>query len=76
MSKDKKMAAYIEHTVDKDGSALGVVVTRDSMFMHTVALTQACGYTEGEFFFSATLANLFTYSLLNELLYYFSCSRL
>lgn len=57
------MAAYIEHTVDKDGSALGVVVTRDSMFMHTVALTQACGYTEGEFFFSVTLAYLFTYSL-------------
>lgn len=52
MSKDKKMAAYIEHTVDKDGSALGVVVTRDSMFMHTVALTQACGYTEGIVYFA------------------------
>lgn len=48
MAKDKKTAAYIEHTVDKDGSALGVVVTRDAMFMHTVILTQTCGYTEGE----------------------------
>lgn len=48
LTKDKRMAAYIEHTVAKDGSALGVVVTRDSMFMHTVALTQSCGYTEGE----------------------------
>lgn len=48
MNKDKKVAAYIEHTVDRDGSALGVVVTRDAMFTHTMALTQACGYTEGE----------------------------
>ena len=23
-------------------------MTRDAMFMHTMALTQACGYTEGE----------------------------
>lgn len=48
MTKEKKTTAYIEHTGDKDGSALGVVVTRDTMYMHTVALTQACGYQEGE----------------------------
>lgn len=44
--------SLLQHTDDKDGSALGVVVTRDAMFMHTVALTQACGYTEGLLDFS------------------------
>ncbi|XP_066588947.1 disco-interacting protein 2 homolog A isoform X2 [Prorops nasuta] len=40
--------AYIEYTTDKDGSVMGVTVTRASMLTHCRALTQACGYTEGE----------------------------
>lgn len=40
--------AYIEYTTDKDGSVMGVTVTRSAMLTHCRALTQACGYTEGE----------------------------
>ncbi|XP_029043987.1 disco-interacting protein 2 homolog A isoform X1 [Osmia bicornis bicornis] len=40
--------AYIEYTTDKDGSVMGVTVTRSAMLAHCRALTQACGYTEGE----------------------------
>ncbi|XP_051163298.1 disco-interacting protein 2 homolog A isoform X2 [Leptopilina boulardi] len=40
--------AYIEYTTDKDGSVMGVTVTRAAMLSHCRALTQACGYTEGE----------------------------
>ncbi|XP_076286797.1 disco-interacting protein 2 isoform X2 [Lasioglossum baleicum] len=40
--------AYIEYTTDKDGSVMGVTVTRSAMLTHCGALTQACGYTEGE----------------------------
>ncbi|XP_033221645.1 disco-interacting protein 2 [Belonocnema kinseyi] len=40
--------AYIEYTTDKDGSVMGVTVTRAAMLAHCRALTQACGYTEGE----------------------------
>lgn len=40
--------AYIEYTTDKDGSVMGVTVTRAAMMAHCRALTQACGYTEGE----------------------------
>ncbi|XP_026666928.1 disco-interacting protein 2 homolog A isoform X4 [Ceratina calcarata] len=40
--------AYIEYTTDKDGSVMGVTVTRSAMLSHCRALTQACGYTEGE----------------------------
>ncbi|XP_076764595.1 disco-interacting protein 2 homolog C-like isoform X6 [Xylocopa sonorina] len=39
---------YIEYTTDKDGSVMGVTVTRSAMLAHCRALTQACGYTEGE----------------------------
>lgn len=31
----------------KDGSVLGVTVTRIALLTHCQALTQACGYTEG-----------------------------
>ncbi|XP_067215742.1 disco-interacting protein 2 homolog C isoform X3 [Linepithema humile] len=40
--------AYIEYTTDKDGSVMGVTITRAAMMVHCRALTQACGYTEGE----------------------------
>ncbi|XP_078043330.1 disco-interacting protein 2 homolog C-like isoform X6 [Augochlora pura] len=40
--------AYIEYTTDKDGSVMGVTVTRSAMLTHCRALTQACGYTEAE----------------------------
>lgn len=40
--------AYIEYTTDKDGSVMGVTVTRQSMMQHCRALTMACHYTEGE----------------------------
>ncbi|XP_034938884.1 disco-interacting protein 2 homolog A isoform X2 [Chelonus insularis] len=40
--------AYIEYTTDKDGSVMGVTVTRAAMIAHCRALTMACGYTEGE----------------------------
>ncbi|XP_058827420.1 disco-interacting protein 2-like [Topomyia yanbarensis] len=40
--------AYIEYTTDKDGSVMGVTVTRQSMINHCRALTMACHYTEGE----------------------------
>ncbi|KAK7590362.1 hypothetical protein V9T40_001975 [Parthenolecanium corni] len=40
--------AYIEYSTDKDGSVMGVTVTRNSMLVHCRAITQACNYTEGE----------------------------
>ena len=40
--------AYIEYTTDKDGSVMGVTVTRQHMIQHCRALTMACHYTEGE----------------------------
>ncbi|XP_049538775.1 disco-interacting protein 2 isoform X7 [Anopheles darlingi] len=41
-------SAYIEYTTDKDGSVMGVTVTRQAMINHCRALTMACHYTEGE----------------------------
>ncbi|XP_049952324.1 disco-interacting protein 2 isoform X2 [Schistocerca serialis cubense] len=40
--------AYIEYTTDKDGSVMGVTVTRTAMLAHCRTLTMACSYTEGE----------------------------
>jgi acyl-CoA synthetase (AMP-forming)/AMP-acid ligase II len=40
--------AYIEYTVDKDGSMKGVSVSRSTMMSHCKALTAACCYTEGD----------------------------
>ncbi|XP_028833612.1 disco-interacting protein 2 homolog C-like isoform X2 [Denticeps clupeoides] len=40
--------AYIEYKTCKDGSVLGVTVTRIAMLTHCQAVTQACGYTEAE----------------------------
>ncbi|XP_066148152.1 disco-interacting protein 2 homolog A isoform X5 [Euwallacea fornicatus] len=40
--------AYIEYTTDRDGSVMGVTVTRAAMIQHCRMLTMACNYTEGE----------------------------
>ncbi|XP_077865465.1 disco-interacting protein 2 homolog C-like, partial [Saccoglossus kowalevskii] len=40
--------AYIEYTTGKDGSVMGVTVSRAAMLCHCRTLTAACNYTEGE----------------------------
>lgn len=40
--------AYIEYTVDREGSVKGVAVSRSAMLSHCRALTGACAYTEGD----------------------------
>lgn len=40
--------AYIEYTSDKDGSMMGVTITRAAMLCHCRTLTTAANYTEGE----------------------------
>ncbi|XP_043939409.1 disco-interacting protein 2 homolog B isoform X2 [Protopterus annectens] len=40
--------AYIEYKTSKEGSVMGVSVSRISMLSHCQALSQACNYTEGE----------------------------
>lgn len=38
----------LQYKTCKDGSVLGVTVTRIALLTHCQALTQSCGYTEGE----------------------------
>ncbi|KAL5290225.1 DIP2 family protein [Megaselia abdita] len=45
---EESVPAYIEYTSDKDGSVMGVSVTRQSMMNHCRALTMSCHYIEGE----------------------------
>uniref|UniRef100_A0AAQ6A7B9 DMAP1-binding domain-containing protein n=1 Tax=Amphiprion ocellaris TaxID=80972 RepID=A0AAQ6A7B9_AMPOC len=40
--------AYIEYKTSKEGSTMGIAVSHAAMLAHCHALTQACGYTEGE----------------------------
>ncbi|XP_016519095.1 disco-interacting protein 2 homolog A isoform X11 [Poecilia formosa] len=40
--------AYIEYKTSKEGSTMGITVSHSTMLAHCQALTQACGYTEGE----------------------------
>ncbi|XP_069509549.1 disco-interacting protein 2 homolog B isoform X2 [Ambystoma mexicanum] len=40
--------AYIEYKTSKEGSVMGVTVSRIAMLSHSQALSQACNYTEGE----------------------------
>lgn len=40
-------SASFQYKTCKDGSVLGVTVTRIALLTHCQALTQACGYTEG-----------------------------
>ncbi|KAJ0059213.1 hypothetical protein NL108_009578 [Boleophthalmus pectinirostris] len=49
LTKDANQdTAYIEYKTCKDGSVLGVTVTRTAMLAHSQALTQCCSYTEAE----------------------------
>ncbi|CAB4006128.1 disco-interacting 2-like isoform X1 [Paramuricea clavata] len=47
-SLDRASPAYIESTTGKDGSALGISVTRANMLSHCQMVTHACSYTAGE----------------------------
>uniref|UniRef100_A0A4W4F114 DMAP1-binding domain-containing protein n=1 Tax=Electrophorus electricus TaxID=8005 RepID=A0A4W4F114_ELEEL len=40
--------AYIEYKASKEGTVMGVAVSKVSMLTHCQALTQACNYCEGE----------------------------
>ncbi|XP_024142110.1 disco-interacting protein 2 homolog A isoform X2 [Oryzias melastigma] len=40
--------AYIEYKTSKEGSTMGITVSHSAMLAHCHALTEACGYTEGE----------------------------
>ncbi|XP_014340229.1 disco-interacting protein 2 homolog B-A isoform X1 [Latimeria chalumnae] len=40
--------AYIEYKNSKDGSVMGVTVSRITMLSHSQALSQSCNYSEGE----------------------------
>uniref|UniRef100_A0A8B9TF64 Disco interacting protein 2 homolog B n=1 Tax=Anas platyrhynchos TaxID=8839 RepID=A0A8B9TF64_ANAPL len=40
--------AYIEYKTSKEGSVMGVTVSRIAMLSHCQALSQACNYSEGE----------------------------
>uniref|UniRef100_A0A8C8SY14 Disco interacting protein 2 homolog B n=1 Tax=Pelusios castaneus TaxID=367368 RepID=A0A8C8SY14_9SAUR len=40
--------AYIEYKTSKEGSVMGVTVSRIAMLAHCQALSQACSYSEGE----------------------------
>ncbi|XP_065052203.1 disco-interacting protein 2-like isoform X2 [Rhopilema esculentum] len=53
LGKERKVPAYIEYSEDRDGSALGVVVSRETMIAHTQMLIQACQYDEGDTIVSA-----------------------
>ncbi|XP_078728127.1 disco-interacting protein 2 homolog C-like isoform X9 [Lampetra fluviatilis] len=41
-------AAYIEYKTSREGTVVGVAVSRASMLTHCQTLTQVCGYTEGD----------------------------
>lgn len=40
--------SYIQYKTSKEGSTMGITVSHSAMLAHCHALTQACGYTEGE----------------------------
>ncbi|XP_072541480.1 disco-interacting protein 2 homolog A isoform X2 [Salminus brasiliensis] len=40
--------AYVEYKTSKEGSTMGITVSHAAMLAHCHALTQACGYAEGE----------------------------
>ncbi|XP_049818331.1 disco-interacting protein 2 isoform X5 [Aethina tumida] len=40
--------AYIEYSTDRDGSVMGVTITRAAMVQHCRMLSMSCSYTEGE----------------------------
>lgn len=46
--QSEDIPAYVEYTQSKDGSTVGVTVTRKAMLCHAQTLTLASNYTEGE----------------------------
>ncbi|KAL2293777.1 hypothetical protein Nmel_018840 [Mimus melanotis] len=48
--------AYIEYKTSKEGSVMGVTVSRVAMLAHCQALSQACNYSEAEMMGTALLA--------------------
>lgn len=38
----------MQYKTSKEGSTMGITVSHAAMLTHCHALTQACGYTEGE----------------------------
>ncbi|XP_067844112.1 disco-interacting protein 2 homolog A-like [Heptranchias perlo] len=40
--------AYVEYKTSKEGSSMGVTVSQTAMLAHCHALSQSCGYNEGE----------------------------
>ncbi|KAK3083552.1 hypothetical protein FSP39_025271 [Pinctada imbricata] len=46
--QSEEIPAYVEYTHNKDGSTVGVTVTRNGMLCHAKTLTMAASYTEGE----------------------------
>lgn len=40
--------SHIQYKTSKEGSTMGITVSHSAMLTHCHALTQACGYTEGE----------------------------
>lgn len=40
--------SYTQYKTSKEGSTMGITVSHSAMLAHCHALTQACGYTEGE----------------------------
>lgn len=51
----------------KDGSVMGITVSRMAMFTHCQTLTQTCGYTEGKI---NTPASTYSHSWMNVHFYY------
>lgn len=39
---------FIQYKTSKEGSTMGITVSHSAMLSHCHALTQGCGYTEGE----------------------------
>ncbi|XP_078391552.1 disco-interacting protein 2 homolog A-like isoform X2 [Cetorhinus maximus] len=40
--------AYIEYKTSKEGSSMGITISQTAMLAHCHALSQSCGYSEGE----------------------------
>lgn len=51
-----------QYKTSKEGSTMGITVSHSTMLAHCQALTQACGYTEGELF-TPPAVFFITYSL-------------
>jgi len=48
LSLDVKYICLLQYTTGKDGSTVGVTVTRNGALSHCKTLTVACNYTEGK----------------------------